>query len=187
MNLVKKISLLALVASFTVACGDGKKDDAAAEGTAVDSTAVVADTMAVEQPTTIVDVAAGNENFTTLVAAVKAAGLVETLSSEGPFTVFAPTNDAFASLLIELNLSGLADVPQATLENVLKYHVVAGANVLSNAIPTTPITTLESGTITIAGTVITDESNRQSNIVLTDVQCSNGVVHAIDKVLLPTL
>jgi len=70
---------------------------------------------------------------------------------------------------------------------VLTYHVVGGANVLSNAIPTSAITTLESGTFTIAGTTITDEQARDTGIILVDVQASNGIIHAIDNVLLPNL
>ena len=137
----------------------------------------------------IVQTAVGSKDHTTLVTAVKAAGLVETLSGEGPFTVFAPTNAAFSSLLTELNLPNLAAVPAATLENVLKYHVVAGANVLSTDITNNMnVTTFQGGTFkitTTGGVKITDANNRVSNVIATDVQCSNGVIHAIDKVLLP--
>ncbi|MFM2213954.1 MAG: hypothetical protein RL427_1217 [Bacteroidota bacterium] len=73
------------------------------------------------------------------------------------------------------------------MASVLTYHVVGGANVLSNAIPTSPITTLETGTFTIAGTTITDEQNRQTGIIVVDAQALNGVIHAINNVLLPTL
>lgn len=134
---------------------------------------------------TVVTHAAANPNFSTLVSVLTAQDLVATLNgtTSSPFTVFAPLNTAFDTAT--LDLYGTLTSAQKTA--VLTYHVVAGVNVLSNAIPTTAITTLESGTITIAGTVITDESSRQTNIVLTDVQCSNGVVHAINKVLLPTL
>lgn len=134
---------------------------------------------------TVVTHAAANPNFSTLVSVLTAQNLVTTLNGTAgsPFTVFAPLNSAFDTATLDL-YSGLTSAQKTA---VLTYHVVGGANVLSNAIPTTPITTLESGTFTIAGTVITDEANRQTNIVLTDVQCSNGVVHAINKVLLPTL
>jgi len=134
---------------------------------------------------TVVTHAAANPNFTTLVSLLTAQNLVTTLNgtASSPFTVFAPLNSAFDTATLDLYQS----LSSAEKTAVLTYHVVAGANVLANAIPTTPITTLETGTFTIAGTVITDEANRQINIVLTDVQCSNGVVHAVSKVLLPAL
>ena len=142
---------------------------------------------------TVVNHAIANPNFTSLVAALTRADQPDfagILSGTGPFTVFAPTNDAFGSLLTELNLSGLADVPQATLENVLKYHVVAGSNVLSTSLKNyMMVTTFQGGTFTVntpnSGSSITDTNNRMSNIIAVDVQASNGVVHAIDKVLLP--
>lgn len=142
---------------------------------------------------TVVNHAIANPNFTSLVAALTRADQPDfagILSGTGPFTVFAPTNDAFGSLLTELNLSGLADVPQATLENVLKYHVVAGSNVLSTSLTNNMmVTTFQGGTFTVntpnSGASITDTNNRMSNIIAVDVQASNGVVHAIDKVLLP--
>ena len=137
----------------------------------------------------IVENAVNSKDHTTLVAAVKAADLVETLQSKGPFTVFAPTNAAFTSLLKELSLPNLGAVPTSTLENVLKYHVVAGANVLSTDITNNMnVTTFQGGTFkitTTGGVKITDANNRVSNVIATDVQCSNGVIHAIDKVLLP--
>lgn len=134
---------------------------------------------------TIVTHAAANPNFSTLTDLLSAQGLVPTLSgtSGSPFTVFAPLNSAFDSATLSL-YGGLTSAQKTA---VLTYHVVGGANVLSNGIPTTPITTLETGTFTIAGTTITDEQNRQTNIVLTDVQCSNGVIHAVNKVLLPAI
>ena len=134
---------------------------------------------------TIATHATANPNFSTLTDLLSAQGLVPTLSgtSGSPFPVFAPLNSAFDSATLSL-YGGLTSAQKTA---VLTYHVVGGANVLSNAIPTTPITTLETGTFTIAGTTITDEQNRQTNIVLTDVQCSNGVIHAVNKVLLPAI
>lgn len=143
---------------------------------------------------TVVTHALANPNFSSLVAALTrsdmpnfAAILSGTTSS--PFTVFAPTNAAFTSLLTELSLPNLGAVPTATLENVLKYHVVAGANVLSTDITNNMnVTTFQGGTFkitTTGGVKITDANNRVSNVIATDVQCSNGVIHAIDKVLLP--
>jgi uncharacterized surface protein with fasciclin (FAS1) repeats len=134
---------------------------------------------------TIVTHATANANFSTLASLLTNQNLVTTLNGTAgsPFTVFAPLNSAFDTATLNL-YTGLTSQQKTA---VLTYHVVGGANVLSNAIPTTPITTLETGTFTIAGTVITDEQGRQTNIVLTDVQCSNGVIHAVNKVLLPNL
>jgi len=137
---------------------------------------------------TVVTHAAANSNFTTLVGLLDGQGLVPTLAgtTNSPFTVFAPTNGAFATFESQ-NPGTLASLTSAQVTSVLTYHVVAGANVLSTQIPTTPITTLETGMFTIAGTVITDEQMRNTNIVAVDVQCSNGVIHVLDNVLLPTL
>lgn len=137
---------------------------------------------------TVVDHAIANPNFTTLVGLVSDAGLVPTLDGTdgSPFTVFAPTNAAF-TLFESQNPGVLGGLTGTQVASVLTYHVVGGANVLSNAIPTSPITTLETGTFTIAGTTITDEQNRQTGIIVVDVQASNGVIHAINNVLLPTL
>lgn len=132
---------------------------------------------------TVVTHAAANSNFTTLVSLLDAQGLVPTLSgtTSSPFTVFAPLNSAFTQPV--LDLYGTLTSAQKTA--LLTYHVVGGANVLSTGIPTTPITTLQGDTFSIAGTVITDAINAQTNIVLTDVQCSNGIIHAIDRVIRP--
>lgn len=135
---------------------------------------------------TVVTHAVANPNFSTLVSLLSQQNLVSTLSSSdapAPFTVFAPLDSAFDTAT--LNLYGTLSSSQRTA--VLTYHVVGGANVLSNAIPTGPITTLETGTFTITGTTIRDEQMRNTNIVLTDVQASNGVIHAVSQVLLPNL
>lgn len=125
--------------------------------------------------------------FSTLVAAVTAAGLGSTLSSTGPFTVFAPTNAAFAAALTELGITQaalLGNVPLLT--KILTYHVVSGT-VLKAEIPVgAPITTVQGETLSIsAAFAITDQRARTSNIVITDVFASNGVIHAVDKVILP--
>ena len=142
------------------------------------------------------EVAVANENFTTLVAAVKAAGLVETLSGKGPFTVFAPLNSAFEKLP-EGTVAGLLK-PESkdALTALLTYHVVAGefkaADVLkaiedNNGSFT--ITTVQGGALTATladgGVVLTDENGNASKVVLTDVAASNGVIHAIDSVVMP--
>lgn len=137
--------------------------------------------------------ATADANFSTLVAALTRPGLtqdyVTVLSGTGPFTVFAPTNAAFAALLTELNTTSLDSIPTATLEAVLTYHVASG-NVLAGTLTEgQEINPLGGGTLTIGlagGAKITDDGNRVSNIIATDVQANNGVIHAIDKVLLPT-
>lgn len=143
---------------------------------------------------TIVTHAVANPNFSSLVAGLTRADQPNFVSILGgttssPFTVFAPTNAAFTSLLTELGLANLAAIPGATLEQVLKYHVVAGANVASTDIMNNmTVTTFQGGTFkitTTGGVKITDAKNRISNVIATDVQCSNGIIHAIDKVLLP--
>ncbi|MFO7828520.1 MAG: fasciclin domain-containing protein [Bacteroidales bacterium] len=133
-------------------------------------------------PTTVVDIAINNPNFSILVDAVVKADLVETLNGEGPFTVFAPTNDAFDALFTELGISGIDDLTPEDLVPILQYHVVSG-NVLSSGLTSGDVATLN-GDITIdVGSEVT--INGDTNVILTDVQGSNGVIHVIDKVLLP--
>lgn len=145
---------------------------------------------------TIVGVAAGNKDFSTLVAAVKAADLVETLNSAGPFTVFAPTNDAFAKLP-EGTVEGLLKPEaKATLTAVLTYHVVAGefkAAAVVEAIKKNKgkfeITTVQGGKLIASlkgkNVILTDEKGNVSTVVIADVAASNGVIHAIDAVVMP--
>jgi uncharacterized surface protein with fasciclin (FAS1) repeats len=136
---------------------------------------------------TVVETAAALPQFSILVEAVAAAGLDDDLSAAGPFTVFAPTNDAFAALLTELGITKdalLADT--ALLTRVLTYHVLP-ARVLKADVPVgAAITTLQGGTFTVGATLaITDGQNRTANITATDVLASNGVIHVLDRVILP--
>lgn len=141
-------------------------------------------------PKNIVQTAQGDARFSLLVEAVVAADLVTTLSQPGPFTVFAPTNDAFAALLTELGLTKeqlFANKPLLTA--VLTYHVLP-SQVLRAQVPAgKPITTVQGGIFKVeaagSGLVITDGRNRTANITTTDLGTSNGVIHVIDKVLLP--
>jgi uncharacterized surface protein with fasciclin (FAS1) repeats len=135
------------------------------------------------QPQTIVEIAAGNPNFSTLVTAVKAAGLAETLSGDGPFTVFAPTNEAFAAL------------PEGTLENLLKpenrellrkvltYHVVPG-DVMAEDLRSGRVATVEGNNVRVR---VRRKGVRVNNarVVTADIDAKNGVIHVIDRVLLP--
>ena len=145
---------------------------------------------------TIVTFAAADSNFSILVEALTRESsytYVETLSTPNgtepaPFTVFAPVNSAFVSLLNELDLTALSEVPTATLTSTLNTHVVAGANVLESGLSDNmPISTL-GGALTVnlsAGeATLTDSGSRISKIIATDVQANNGVIHAIDKVVL---
>ena len=135
----------------------------------------------------IVATAQALPDFSILVEAVVAAGLVETLQGTGPFTVFAPTNAAFAALLAELGVSKAALLADKTLlTKVLTYHVLPG-RVLKAEVPVgKPITTVQGETFTInASLQITDQNNRMANLVSTDVFTSNGVIHVVDRVLLP--
>jgi transforming growth factor-beta-induced protein len=133
-------------------------------------------------PPTVVDLALANPNFSILVQAVAKAGLVETLNSSGPFTIFAPTNAAFEALFAQLGIAGVNDLTAAQLIPILTYHVVSG-NVRSASLSAGSVPTLN-GSINISFTPV-PSINSNSKIVFTDVQGSNGVIHVIDKVLLP--
>ncbi len=207
----RTVAIAALSSLALVACGD---DDDAAEDTAAAATADAAitsppattsmatmtpettapmttmapsTTMMAEQPGTIVDVAAAAGTFNTLVAAVQAAGLVETLSGQGPFTVFAPTDEAFAAALDSLGLTAdelLADTE--TLTSILTYHVVAGL------VPSSQVVTMDGQAVaTVNGADITigvDGDTVKINdatVTAVDIPASNGVIHVIDSVLLP--
>ena len=139
---------------------------------------------------TIVDIAAADDRFSTLVAAVTAAGLAETLSGPGPFTVYAPVNDAFAALPEGTVETLLLPENKGDLTNVLLYHVddrelmsnefAAGANYYK------PILDSERLCITAhSGVTIADGTGEVANVVIADIQAENGVIHVIDKVLLP--
>jgi uncharacterized surface protein with fasciclin (FAS1) repeats len=137
----------------------------------------------------LAEIAQADPQFSILVEAVKAAGLVETLSTPGTYTVFAPTNTAFASLLTELNVTKEALLANTTLLTaVLKYHVL-GSKVQAANIPAGKAITTVHGSVfkieTTPSPKITDGRNRVANITKTDVQASNGVLHVIDKVILP--
>jgi transforming growth factor-beta-induced protein len=125
--------------------------------------------------------------FSILVAAVKKAKLVETLSTGGPFTVFAPTNAAFAALLTELKVASLDALSDETVKNVLLYHVVNG-RVFSSDLKSGPVNTLN-GTfsVNLSNLKITDANMREAGLVtsLLNIQATNGVIHVIDRVILP--
>jgi uncharacterized surface protein with fasciclin (FAS1) repeats len=130
----------------------------------------------------IVDVAVENGSFTTLVAAVEAAGLVDTLKGEGPFTVFAPTDEAFAALPEGTVPALLADIPALT--DILLYHVVPGKVMAADVVTLSSADTVlgESVTIMVDGDKV---MVNDAQVIITDVEASNGVIHVIDAVLIP--
>lgn len=134
------------------------------------------------QPSTIVDIAVNDGRFQTLVAALQAAGLVETLQGEGPFTVFAPTDDAFAKLPAGTVDALLKDVP--TLTDILLYHVVAGNVKAADVVKLDMATTVqgESVAITVDGDTV---RINDAQVIITDIEAANGTIHVIDTVLLP--
>ncbi len=144
------------------------------------------------QPTesTIVDVAKGNPDFSILVQALSITGLDQALDNKAAsFTVFAPTNQAFADLLQELGLNSLTDVPKATLSNILLYHVLDGSK-MAASITTAYYSTLSAGpadktNLSLYVDMETTMLNNRAKIIATDVKADNGVIHVIDKVILP--
>lgn len=139
-----------------------------------------------ELPATVVDIAVSSDDFSTLVAAVTEAGLVETLSGEGPFTVFAPTNAAFEQALTDLGLTAEELLASPDLSGILTYHVVAGKILAADAIAAdgTEVETVNGDTIAVSvvdGNVMIDGAT----VTSADLEAQNGVVHVIDSVILP--
>ncbi len=132
----------------------------------------------------IVDVAAGNGSFNTLVAAVKAAGLVDTLKGEGPFTVFAPTDDAFAKLPDGTVDMLLMPENKDKLVSVLTYHVVPGKVMAADVVKLDKATTVQGQDVMIK-TMGDKVMVNDANVIATDVKAKNGVIHVIDTVIMP--
>ena len=137
---------------------------------------------------TVVDIAASNPDFSTLVTAVKAAGLADTLSGSGPYTVFAPTNAAFAKLPAATLASLLKPANKDQLAAILTYHVVPGT-VMAKDVTPGMVKTVNGANITVTvdngNVVLTDGQGNKAKVVKTDIVASNGVIHVIDAVLLP--
>ncbi len=136
------------------------------------------------QPKDIVETAVAAGNFKTLAAALKAAGLVETLKGEGPFTVFAPTDKAFAKLPAGTLESLLQPENKAKLTAILTYHVVPGKVMAKDVVKLSEAKTVQGSSVKIqvnGGKVKVDGAN----VVKTDIECSNGIIHVIDAVILP--
>lgn len=172
----KVVAIAAASILMLSACGS---DNASTDTTvaATDTTAAMA-----TEPGTIVEVASANADFSTLVAAVKAAGLVDALSAAGPYTVFAPTNEAFAALPAGLLDKLLLPENKDALTKILTYHVVEG-KVMAADVMAGKVKTLEGSEIDITtdgGVKVND-----ATVTATDVPASNGVIHVIDKVIVP--
>ena len=151
--------------------------------------------VAAAQSKTVVDVAVGSKDHTTLVAAVKAAGLVETLSGKGPFTVFAPTNAAFAALPAGTVDNLLKPESKAALTGILTYHVVPGTldaaavvKAITDGHGKAVVKTVQGGSLTATlegkDVILTDEKGGKAKVVATDLKAGNGVVHVIDHVVM---
>ncbi len=132
---------------------------------------------------TVVDIAVGNDDFSTLVAALTAAGLVDALSGDGPFTVFAPTNEAFAALPKEVLEDLLLPMNIKTLQDILLYHVVEGF-MLSTDLESGDVETLNGDSFMIKVSKKGIKVNN-ANVIIADIIACNGVIHVIDQVLIP--
>jgi uncharacterized surface protein with fasciclin (FAS1) repeats len=174
------------VTTTTEAPADDMTDDTTSDDMTDDTEA---DDMS-EPTDDIVDTAVAAGDFTTLVAAVQAAGLEETLRGDGPFTVFAPTDDAFAALP-EGTVDSLLEDPSGALTDILTYHVVEGAVMAEDVagMDGQEVTTVNGATFTVnvdgENVSLTDAAGNTVNVVATDVTAENGVIHVIDGVLLP--
>ncbi len=169
------VAAVAAVAALTMsACSSSSSTPATNSPSTAASTPAAAGT--------IVGVATSNADFSTLVAALKAAGLVDTLNGAGPFTVFAPTNKAFAALPAGLLDKLLLPANKETLTKILTYHVVP-AKVMAADVKPGKVKTVEGGEITI--TAVDGVKVDGATVTSTDVEASNGVIHVIDTVLVP--
>lgn len=157
---------------------------------------LIGGTLSVSAQKTVVDIAVGSKDHSTLVAAVKAADLVSTLQSAGPFTVFAPTNAAFAKLPAGTVDNLLKAENKATLAKILTYHVVAGnldaaavVKAITDGKGKVVVKTISGGSLTASlkdgKVILTDENGATATVVATDLKAGNGVIHVIDSVVLP--
>ena len=173
------LTVLALIVATLVACSD---DTANEEEMVVETYTTTEAVQAEEESKTIVDIAVEDGRFTTLVAALQAADLDTVLSEDGPFTVFAPTDDAFAKLPEGTVESLLETIPE--LKNILLYHVVSGNVLAADVVSLESAETLQGQNISISVTGDVVKIN-DSQVIITDIQGTNGTIHVIDTVLLP--
>jgi uncharacterized surface protein with fasciclin (FAS1) repeats len=194
------VAALAALGAVATACGDDDADSAPtttqanAPTTSPPATQAPMSTPAAETTTDpdLVDTAVTAGDFTTLVAAVQAAGLEDTLRSEGPFTIFAPTDDAFAALPPG-TIDTLLQDPTGDLTDILTYHVIPGTVPAADVVDLDgqAVTTVNGATITITvaddgAVTLTDTAGNDVAVIATDIQANNGIIHVIDAVLLPT-
>ena len=180
----KFVFALLVLTLVLAACGPGATPTASPTATAMPEPTAVP-TEAPEEAQTIVDIAVADGRFTTLVAAVQAAGLAETLSGEGPFTVFAPTDEAFAALPEGTLDNLLLPENKQQLTDILLYHVVPGKVMAADVAGLTSAPTVlgQEATVKVEdGRVFLNDN---VEVVITDIETSNGVIHVIDTVLLP--
>jgi uncharacterized surface protein with fasciclin (FAS1) repeats len=181
--------LLLAVGLIAAACSDDDGDSAASTTEATEAPATTDDSTS--SVGTVVDVAEADGRFTTLLAAVEAAGLGDALTGDEKVTVFAPTDDAVAALPEGTVDSLLAD-PEGALTDILTYHVVAGEVPAADVVQLDgqEVETLQGTTLTVGvtddGVTLTDATGQVVNVVVTDVYADNGVIHVIDAVLLPS-
>lgn len=134
---------------------------------------------------TIVEIATSNIDFSILVEALVKADLVDALSAEGTFTVFAPTNEAFKTLFKTLGVNGISDLTKDQLTPILLYHVL-GSKVMASAVSTGTVSTLnKDASLEVKASKMGVKINNRSNVVTTDIEATNGVIHIIDAVLMP--
>jgi len=185
---VKIVAAGFAVASLAlVGCSSSSDSAESTPSPAATSSAPMESPSAAETPMadeTIVGVAAGNPDFSTLVAAVQAAGLAETLSGSGPYTVFAPTNEAFDDLPAGLVDALLLPENKEVLTQILTYHVVEG-EVMSTDVQPGKVPTVEGSDLTIRVQSDGDVKVNRADVEAVDVVASNGVIHVIDEVLVP--
>ena len=179
------LTVLALIVATLVACSDDTANEEEMVVETYTTTEAAQATEAVqaeEESKTIVDIAVEDGRFTTLVAALQAADLDTVLSEDGPFTVFAPTDDAFAKLPEGTVESLLETIPE--LKNILLYHVVSGNVLAADVVSLESAETLQGQNISISvmGNVV---KINDAQVIITDIQGSNGTIHVIDTVLLP--
>jgi uncharacterized surface protein with fasciclin (FAS1) repeats len=184
-DLLSFFSILAISSALFSSCNDGseKKDTVATDSNATTASSGTTAT-ATEAPKDVVDVAMASADHTTLVAAVKAAGLVETLKGAGPFTVFAPTNAAFNALPAGTVDGLLKPEKKADLTSILTYHVVPGAVKAADLKEGQKVKTVQGAELTVSikdGKVMIDGAN----VTAADLMGSNGVIHVIDAVVMP--
>ncbi|MDH4111901.1 MAG: fasciclin domain-containing protein [Actinomycetota bacterium] len=179
----KFLTMLAVIASLSLVGAACSSDDSTSSSTTSPESPASA-----EASETITDIVAADADFSTLLAAVQASDLGDTLAGEGPFTVFAPTDEAFAALPEGILDTLLLPENKDQLAAVLTYHVVP-AEVMAADVESGEVTTVNGATFSIdvsdAGVVITDGEGNQAQVVTTDIVASNGVIHVIDAVLLP--